>query len=166
MSNQTKSKPNLFDQDITSVYQLDPPTPKAAYDVDVIRVENDDELYVLDKFHEQYVAVEGRHAIAHLVDERIGDLAQHTAFVMGTTVETISAIEQRTAAGRFQKQLMNFDDKLVDQTGRSLLETNAIAIRTMHEDMRRPVYKPTPPPPPPKKKGVLQAGFELLFGEV
>jgi len=165
MSNSTKAKTNMFDQDVTSVYQLDPPTPKAAYDVDSIRVESDDELYMLDKFHEQYVAVEGRHAIAHLVDERIGNLSQHTAFVMGTTVETISEIEQRTAGGRFQKHLMNFDNRLVDQTGRSLLETNAIAIRTMHEDIRRPVYPP-PAPPPPKKKGVVQAGFELLFGEL
>ena len=163
MATTTRPKANMFDQDVSSVFDLELPAPKAAYQLNEVRVETDDEQYVLKQFHEQYVAVEGRTAIGHLVDERIGDLSRHTALVMGTTVETISEIELRTGAGRFQKQLMNFDDKLVDQTGRMLLETNAIAIRTMHEDIRRPIYKPLSLPP--KKKGVLQVGFELLFGE-
>lgn len=167
MATTPKPKTNMFDQDVTSVYDLELPASQDAYASHEIRVETEDEQYMLSKFHEQYVAVEGRAAIGHLVDERIGDLSRHAAFVMGATVETVSEIELRTSAGRFQKHLMNFDDKLVDQTGRVLLETNAIATRTMHEDMRRPIYPPPPlpPPPPPLKKGLIVNAIEFLFGE-
>lgn len=160
---------NRFDEDITSLYRLELPEPKRnAYAIQVLSIESDDEQYMVDKFHEQYVAVEGRSAIAQLVDTRIGEITTNAAWVMGTTMENMQRIETVTPLGRLTKKQHSFNDQLIDQAGRYILETNAIAYRTMHEDMRRPVYKPPPPPPPPppKKKGLIPAIAEFFFGEL
>lgn len=159
---------NLFDEDITSVYQLHLPAPTYnAYAMNGIEILNDDEQYMMDTFHQQYVAVEGRTAIAKLIDTRIGEMATHTAYVIGTTTETVTHIEAATPQGRLSKMQHHFNDQVLNQAGKYLLETNAIAYRTMHEDMRRSIYKPPPPPPPPpaRWKGIIPLAFEFLFGE-
>lgn len=173
MTTGTERKPkagNRFDEDITSLYSAEPPAAKLnAYAIQVISIESDDEQYMVDKFHEQYVAVEGRSAMAQLVYTRIGEITTNAAWVMGTTMENIHRMETMLPPGRLTKKQHAFHDQVLDQAGRYILETNAIAYRTMHEDMRRPVYKPPPPPPlpppPPKKKGVIPAIAEFLFGE-
>lgn len=162
---------NRFDEDITSLYRLELPEPKRdAYAIQVLQIENDNEQYIVDKFHEQYVAIEGRSAIAQLVDTRIGEIATNAAWVMGMTTENIERIETATPAGRLTKRQHEFDNRLFDQAAKHILETNAIAVRSMHEDMRRTVYKPPPlppppPPPPPRWKGIIPLAFEFLFGE-
>jgi hypothetical protein len=161
----TKPKANLFDEDITSLYQLELPEPTYnAYAIQGIEINNDDEQYMLNAFHQQYVAIEGRTAIAKLIDTRIGEIAAHTTYVMGTTMETVARIEAATPQGRLTKMQHGFNDQVLNQAGRYMLETNAIAYRSMHEDSRRSVYKP-PPPPPPRWKGIIPLAFELLFGE-
>lgn len=169
MTTKTKDASNLFDEDISLLYRLDLPAPKSnAYAIQVMGIFDDEEQYLVDAFHRQSVAIEGRSAIAQLVDTRIGEIANNTAYVMGTTMENVDRIESTASLGRLGKRLQEFDNRLLDQTGKHLLETDAIAIRTMHEDMRRPVYKPPPPPsipPRPKRKGVIPGFIEFLFGE-
>ena len=97
---------------------------------------------------------------------RAAELGTHSAFVMGQTMENIERIESACQFGRLAKRQYAFNNSVVDQVGRHLLETNAIAVRTMHEDMRRDVYPPPPPPPEPKKwKGIIPLAWEFLFGE-
>ena len=130
--NQTKSAGNLFDQDITSVYTLElPPSRTDAYEIQGVDIVDEDEQYMLDALHQQYVAVEGRGAIAQLIDTRIGELATHSSQVMGMTMENIERIEAAAPLGRLAKRFHDFDNKLLDQTARHILETNAIAARTM-----------------------------------
>ena len=162
----SRGRGNMFDEDITSSYSLDLPAPRTdAYIVHVHKPMDDDEKYMLDAFHHQYVAVEGRSAIGQLVDTRIGDMTIYTAQVMGGSMECVEAIEYAANLGRLSKRLQDFDNKLLDLTGRQLLETQGIAVRTMHEDMRGNVYKPPPPPPQPKRKGAIPGFFQFLFGE-
>jgi hypothetical protein len=159
-------KANLFDEDITSLYTLDLPPPRyRAYAMDGVEITNGDEQYMLDAFHQQYVAVEGRTAIAKLIDTRIGEIATHTTYVMGTTTENVARIEAATPTSRLTKMQHNFNDQVMNQAGRYMLETNAIAYRTMHEDMRRSVYKPPPPPPKPRWKGLIPLVVEFFVGE-
>lgn len=165
-----KASGNRFDEDITSVYRLElPATTRHAYDFPVYDILNDEERHMATAFHQQYVAVEGRSAIVQLVNTRIEDISSHTARVMGQAMENIERVESAARLGRLDRRLQDFDNKLIDQTARHLLETNGIGVRTMQEDMRRPLYKPPPappsPPPPPKKKGLIPAAFEILFGE-
>jgi hypothetical protein len=161
----TRQKANLFDEDITSLYDLELPEPtRYAYSMQEIEIINADEQYMLNAFHQQYVAVEGRTAVAKLIDTRIGEIASHTTFVMGRTVEDVTRIEAATPQSRLTKMQHNFNDQVLNQAGRYMMETNAIAYRTMHEDMRRNVYKP-PPPPPPRWKGIIPLAMEFLFGE-
>lgn len=165
---QTAKASNRFDEDLTSVYELDIPQPKSnAYAIQVISANNDDEKYMLNAFHQQYVAIEGRSAIAQLVDTRIGEIAINSSFVMARTMEDVELIESVTRLGRLGKRLQEFDNRLLDQTARHILETDAIAVRTMHEDMRRNVYKPIPVPETlrRKRKGLIPAAIEFLFGE-
>jgi hypothetical protein len=160
-----KTKANMFDEDITSLYQLELPAPTYnAYTMQGVEILNDDEQYMLNAFHQQYVDIEGRTAIAKLVDTRIGEIATHSAFVMGTTMETVARIEAATSQSRLTKMQHGFNDQVLNQAGRYILETNAIAYRSMHEASRRNVYKP-PPPPPPRWKGIIPLAFEFLFGE-
>lgn len=164
-----KASSNLFDEDITSVYHLDIPQPERhAYTFEVLDIRGDDEQYMVNAFHQQYVAVEGRNAIAQLVNTRVGDIATHASLTMGQTMENVERIEAAVPLGRLEKRFHDFDNKLLDQTARHLLETNEIAVRTMHEDIRRNVYKPLPPPPVPprrKRKGLIPGMVEFLFGE-
>jgi len=164
-----KASGNLFDEDITSVYQLDIPQPERhVYTFEVLDIRGEDEQYMVNAFHQQYVAVEGRAAMATVVNTRVGDIATHASLTMGKTMENVERIEAAVPLGRLQKRFHDFDNKLLDQTARHLLETNAIAVRTMHEDIRRNIYKPPPPPPVPprrKRKGLIPGFVEFLFGE-
>jgi hypothetical protein len=164
--NKLGSKGNIFDEDITTAYSLDLPAPRTdAYAIHVYKTVSPDEQHMLTAFHKQYVAVEGRSAVGQLVDTRIGDLTIHTAQVMGVSMESVERIEIAAHLGRLSRRLQGFDDSLLEQTGRLLLETNAIAIRTMHEDMRQDAYPPPPAPAPKKKKGLIPGTFTFLFGE-
>jgi hypothetical protein len=169
VSTKTKAASNLFDEDITLLYRLElPPSKSNAYAIQVLDVLNEDEQYLVDAFHQQSVAIEGRSAIAQLVDTRIGEITSNTAYVMATTMENVERIETVASLGRLSKRLQEFDNRLLDLTAKHLLETDTIAIRTMHEDMRRPVYKPPPlppVPPRPKRKGLIPGLVEFLFGE-
>jgi hypothetical protein len=164
--NKAGNRGNVFDEDITTVYSLDLPAPRTdAYVIHVGKAAGQDEQFMLNTFHKQYVAVEGRSAIGQLVDTRIGDIAIHAARVMGTAMESVERVEYAARLGRLTKRLQNFDDQLLEQTGRLILETNGIAVRTMHEDMRSDIYPPPPPPPVKKKKGLIPGTFTFLFGE-
>jgi hypothetical protein len=169
VSTKTKGTSNLFDEDITAFYELARPEPRPnAYAIQVVEVLNDDEQYMLDKFHEQSIAIEGRSAIAQHIDTRIGEIATNTAYVMAGTMVNVERIETAASLGRLGKRLQEFDNRLLDLTAKHLLETDTIAIRTMHEDIRRSVYKPPPPPPVPprpKRKGLIPGFVEFLFGE-
>jgi hypothetical protein len=109
-------------------------------------------------------SIEGRTAIAKLVDSRISEIATHTSLMIGMTIENTARIEAATPPSRLTKTQYNYNNQVLSQAGRYMLETNAIAYRTMHEDMRRSIYKP-PPPPPPRRKGIIPLAFEFLFGE-
>jgi hypothetical protein len=166
VATKTKATTNRFDEDITSLYQLDPPAPKSnAYAIQVSAVLNEDEQYMLTAFHQQSVAVEGRSAMAQLVDTRIAEMATNTGYVMAGTMENVEQIEASTQVGRLSKRLQEFDNRLLDQTAKYLLATDAIAIQTMHEDIRRNIYKPPPAPPHSKRKGLFPTIGEFLFGE-
>lgn len=160
---------NLFDEDITSIYQLALPSPRQpAYTMQVMEIEGEEEQYMLGALHQQYVAIEGRSAIAQLVDTRAAELGSHAAFEMGRTVESVVRVEAATQAGRLGKRFQEFNNRLVDQTASHMLQTNAIAVRSMHEDMRRDIYKPPAPPAPlPRRKwkGLFREVGEFLFGE-
>ena len=157
---------NRGDEDITTAYSLDLPASRTdAYVVHVGKPASQDEQFMLNTFHKQYVAVEGRSAIGQLVDTRVGDIVIHASRVMGTAMESVERVEYAARLGRLTKRLQNFDDQLLEQTGRLILETNGIAVRTMHEDMRSDIYPPPPPPPAKKKKGLIPGTFTFLFGE-
>ena len=157
---------NLFNEDITSIYQLTQPTPRShAYELQVMSVLNQDEQYMIEKFHEQSVAIEGRSAIDQLVVTRVGEMATNAAFVMATTMENVERVEGAARLGRLSRRLQEFDNRLLDQTAKHILETDSIATRTMHEDMRRNIYRPVPPPPSRQWKGVIPAIATFLFGE-
>lgn len=164
-----KASSNRFDEDITSVYELELPKPERdVYTFEVLDIRGEDEEYMVSEFHKQYVAVEGRNAIAQLVNTRVGDISTHAAFTMGQTMENVERIEAAVPLGRLEKRFQDFDNKLLDQTARHILTTNEIAVRTMHEDIRRPIYKPLPPPPePPRRKwpGLIPGMIHILFGE-
>ena len=157
---------NLFDEDITSVYALELPAPmQNAYPLQGVEIVNDNEQYMLDAFHQQYVAIEGRTAIAKQLDTRISEISTHTSLMMGMTIENTARIEAVTPPSRLTKTQYAFNNQVISQAGRYMLETNAITYRTMHEDIRRNIYKPLPPPPqPPRKKGLIPLVFEFLFG--
>jgi hypothetical protein len=167
----TKAKANMFDEDITSIHDLELPAAQpSAYRFEVYDVINDEERYMVDAFHQQYIAVEGRTAVAKLIDTRSAELGTHSVLVMGQTMENVERIEAASQVGRLTKRQHDFDNRVTDQVGRHLLETNAIAVRTMHEDMRRSPYRPPAPPspvPPQRKKwkGIFPAIGEFLFGE-
>ena len=162
-ASERKSKANRRDEDINSAYHLDLPVPVIdVYDIHVYEPQSKDEQYMLDRFHEQYVAVEGRSAVDRAVGTRVGDMAIHSAHVMGVIMESVEFIEYAASLDRLGKRLEDFDNKLLEQTGRQILETNAVAGRTMLEDMRRNVYAP---PPPDKRKGALPGLVDFIFGE-
>lgn len=162
----TKTKTNMFDAYEFSVQEVQLPARQSyAFHADEIVVKTPDEQYMVAKFHEQGIAIEGRAAVNHLINVRIGEIEQNAAFVFANTLESVANIEAHTNAGRLGKHLQGFDDKLMTQTGSLILQNNEIAVRTMFEDMRRPVNKPVPPPAPPRKKGLFGAIGEALFGE-
>ncbi len=149
--------------DTRSVYDIYLPVPQDdVYDILGAKPRTRDEQYMLDRFHEQSDAVQGHHVLGRQIDTRVGDLARHTVYQMGTTMETVEDIEYAANLERLQPRLQDFDNKVLDQTGRLMLETNAIAVRTMHETMRRDVYAP---PPKEKRKGALRGLGEFFFGE-
>lgn len=157
---------NMFNEDITSVYQLTPPAPRSdAYAIQIMGGLNSDEQAMIEAFHAQAVAIEGRSAIDQLIVTRVGEMATNAAFVMATTMENVEQVEGAARLGRLSRRLQEFDNRLLDQTAKHILETDSIATRTMHEDMRRTIYRPAPPPPPPKWKGVIPAISTFLFGE-
>lgn len=166
----TRAPGNRYDEDITKLFELQLPTPRTdVYEFLVHDLRSDDEHYMANAFHQQYVAVEGRSAIAQLINTRIGDISTHASHVMGHTMVNIEQIESAASLGRLGRRFQDYNNKLIDQTARHMLETNAIAVRTMQEDMRRSPYPPPPPqllPPRPKRKGLIQLSFELLFGEL
>lgn len=159
------TKTNLFDEDITSVYDFD--LPQSRYDRYDMEVEifTSDEQYMVDALHQQYVAIEGRAAIAQLIDSKIGEVATHSAYVMGTTMENTARIEAATPMSRLTKMQQGFDNQLLAQTGKYMLETNAVAYRTMLEDARRNIYKPPPEPEKPRWKGLIPLVIEFFIGE-
>lgn len=170
VTTKTKTQANVFEQDISNSYELEMPTRRPnAYDLDIIDIHGEEEQYMIDSFHKQSVAVEGRSAIAQFMDTRIGEIATNSSYAMTTTLETIEAYETGSRVGRYARKLQEFNNRLIDQTARHILETDTIAVRSMQEDIRRPIYQPLPPPPPPlpapKKRGMLRGIGEFLFGE-
>lgn len=167
----TTTDQEFFEEDVmgpdyAKLYDLELTINKSdAYDVQVVTVESDAEQHILDQFHQQYVAVEGRNALNQLVNTRSGDMGTNTAFVMAALAENIEQIEANVRLRRLGKSLVNFNNKMFDHTGRQCMQTNAIAARTMQEDMRRDVYKPPPAPPRRRRKGAIPVVVEWLFGE-
>ena len=158
-----KGKTPRADAETISAYHLDLPVPTIdAYEIHVDGPDSKDEEYMLDRFHEQYVAVGGRSAVGQLIEGRVSDMAIHSAHVMGVTMESVEFIEEAANLDRLAKRQEDFDNKLLEQTGRQILETNAVAGRTMLEDMRHNVYAP---PPREKRKGALPGLVEFFFGE-
>ena len=165
----TQKKANRIDEDNTSLYEMDVPNHKPdAYDIQVMDIIDEEEEHMLKVFHQQYVAIEGRPAITKVVHARIGELTSNTSLTMAAVAENMYCIESNAQVGRFAEKLERFNNKLFDNTGKRLMVTNAIAVRTMQDDMRTDVYKPRPVPPPPprrRRKGLIPAIAEFFVGE-
>lgn len=156
---------NIFDEDTTSVYDLDLPEHRSdAYDVEVVTILNDDEEYMLDVFHQQYVAVQARSATGRLVNTRIGEMGSHASVAMARMMQDVERVEDAVHLNRLEKRLQEFDNRVVDLTTKQALATNSVIVHTIHEDLRRNVYKP-PPPAPQRRKGLIPSAVEFLFGE-
>jgi hypothetical protein len=152
----------MFEEEITSLYQIEvAPRRRNMFEID-IDVTNDNELYMLDSFHTQAVATTGRSEIAQLVTSELTDMAVHASYAMAQTVEKINRYETAAQAGRLGKRLQNFNDILVDDTGRNVSEANRITALSMYGDMRTSIYKPASPP---KRKGVFRSVKEFFTGE-
>ena len=157
---------DLMGTDFVSLYDLELSKDKEdAYDVQVINISNDAEQYMLDQFHQQHVAVEGRTAMTKLVTTRIGDMGTNTVLSMAAMLENIEIIEASARLGRLGRKLQDFNNRVVDHTAKLFMETDGIGARTMQEDLRRDVYKPPPTPPRRPKKGLIPTIGKFLFGE-
>lgn len=164
MAEKSTKRGNIFDQDVASIYDLDLPEHRSdAYEVQVVSILGEDEEHMLAAFHQQYVAVEARSALAQLVDTRIGEMGSHASVAMARMMQDVERVEQVVYLARLGKRLEEFDNRVVDLTTKQALATNAIVVNTIHEDLRRSVYKA--PPAARKRKGLIPAAVEFLFGE-
>ena len=159
----------ILGPDVAKLFDLKLYTDKSdAYDVQVLTVNNDQEQYILDQFHQQHVAIEGRAAIARLTNTRIGDMATNTSLTNAALTENIETIEAEARVGKRRAMLEGNNNQLAAHTAKQFMMTDAIAARSMHEDMRRDLYQPPkepPPPPRPRRKGMRRKIEEWWNGE-
>jgi hypothetical protein len=160
-----KSAENMFDEDVADFFQIEePPARRNMFEIDVYP-QNEDEQFMLDVFHTQSVATAGRSAISQYGTTEIGAMNNHATWVMKEAVEQTNYLESTASVGRFRPHLQNFNNQLLNNTARSILELNTLGVRSMYEDTRRSIYPPTSPPARPKRKGVVRGFKEFLFGE-
>lgn len=165
-SDSPKKAKNMFDEDITSVYELQLPAQrshKTDFQVIELEVRTERQVQIVEKFEEHALVVEGKTALTLLVNDRIGDIGKHAATVFGEVVETAATVEAVTQAGSYRRGLRDFHAQLLTATGRHSLETFEIGVRTMQAAVAASVEPPRPPRP--KNKGVFGAIGEFLFGE-
>lgn len=160
----TKPKATMFEEEVTTVYEIEAvPRRRNLFEMD-IEIVTEDEQHILDTFHTQAVAVTGRSAIGQFATDHIGAMAAHAAYMMTTTTEQIHRCETAANVGRFEKRLQNFNDRLLDDTGRHALEVSRIAVQQMYADTRTTIYSEKSPTRP-KRKGLMRGFQEFLFGE-
>lgn len=163
MATRNKSKPvNQFENEMTSVYEIEPRSSRRnMFEID-IEITTGDEQHMLEALHTQAVAASGRFAVAEFSRNHIGGMASHSSYVMAEAMEQIYRVETAANVGRFEKPLQNFDNRLLDDSGRYICEVNGIAARQMYKDEMENIY---PQKNEPKRKGVLRGFKDFWLGE-